>query len=1044
MIYEKALVDALTEANSIATNVAIQSVLIQDVIDAVSGTSIERVDDGKSATNESAAAFASRLDNLLNVSIPAIEEERWVREEIEAETFSSFSDFETKLESILNGLSGRTVFDPASLTISPSALLVTTNTSISIIEAYFNSASGTYPLYDDGSVVETLSPVGTWILVNPSGSSWETANDAVGSFGFERVFSFPDGSNQFFDSDRNTTTEVAVIVSTIRISDGFDDVILTKDTATNNATLDIAFTVADDDTTIAGADKDSVDTKNGLLEFSVAAPSGYDNAVISTTINGTLTTQSGIKVGDEFTFDLPIARSSGSDWVSLTNGAIFSIIIEFYDGTDGPYLPHTLNLEIDRSNEERLMSSINAATTTDSLINLLDSARKNSVDSSSIGNSIIYNSLLANLNANSSNGTEINSLTAFDTLLSAIIAFEETLEDAVDYESSLSRTTSFTSDFYTKLIDNITSALISTDIRRVYGNTTDASVLISDLETLKTNLESIEVSQWIIEELKDNHTPSTYPEIVTALKAVYVTLKDASIYTPSNIVLSPSSIMIAPGTIEADVRTLLNTDANYPQYSESGNTFTLDEITGEDWNLVEIDNNSAGSYTYQRVFKLPPDSDFFANSDRDLEVTVTAIVSTVTTEPLISEVTGQKRADANVFDFDLTFLVDDSDSKTIRGSAVDRVELDNGELTLIVAAPSSAASARVNITFRNKSPITNASYSLSGNAIYIAIEYANKDGSVWKLPSSNETYDLSVEWLDGSNNILMTQSLSGTLSQNTTPFIDELNDASNGSSLKALLEENFVNQVSSSSITESAFYDLLIDNLDTDQFDTYASFNTLLVELLNFEETSLASVNYANNLSGSDSSFDNTLVGDVLNALDGTSIEKVYSGGTVDASTLITRLNSLNTTLSSINPSTWVIEDIISTQAYDDFETLESRLLTIAEALEGKVIYDSDNLKISPSALTVVTGTELQVVIDALNEELNNYPRYEETGFTDVILSQVSNWVFTRPGFTWDDVKNTPSIETFEATYEFPESSRLYFDVSRTREITITVEVTIE
>jgi len=265
--YELALVSSLVYANTTLTenNPLDYSILLTNIINAVSGSSIQVVDDGVNGL-ETASALAVRLTNLES-NLKTIEEEIWLRQDlIDNRTYGDFATLENRLNAIYQSLQSLTVYDATQLVVSPSAFIIVTGTALSDIQSYLNS-DALYPRYDDS---ETLILVDNWDYLE---GDWETAKNTEGTFTFVATFRFDDSSQNLFDIDRNVTTlAISVTVSTISYLENLEEVSFSKNASEIGSTLTLSFNVDDQNPDlILGSDIDSIDRENGMAEFRLKA-----------------------------------------------------------------------------------------------------------------------------------------------------------------------------------------------------------------------------------------------------------------------------------------------------------------------------------------------------------------------------------------------------------------------------------------------------------------------------------------------------------------------------------------------------------------------------------------------------------------------------------------------------------------------------------------------------------------------------------------------------------------------------------------------------
>lgn len=1045
--YELALINSLSAANSLDVNANIPVTLLEDVIDSMTNTSITFVDDGIQNL-ESIDDLRNRLI-VINISIGAVESQRWVREDlIDNGPYDTFSELESSLTSIVNALTSRMVYDPNALTVSPASMLVTTNTSITTIRDYLDSDDSNYPRYVTGGVTEVLVPVDDWEFV---GANWETSNDSPGVYEFVRTFRFPNGSDQFFDADRTTSMAISVTVSTIHIDSGLPEVSFEKTTADTNATLNIAYTLDDDDSTIIGELSDRIDAlTNESITMAVAAPAGVPSVDILITYNGSTTTTTDTPSGNQIEFAIPIATPSGVDYEALADNSSFVVEIQWKDDSGNTLYSDFITIKINR-NDVGFITSLNNASTANELKDLLDTATQQMVADSAVNNTEFYDALFVNVNSNT-----FNTFSSFETLFNELLNYQETMITAVAFAESVTGDTTVNANFYNTLILDVRDSLNGTFIDRVYGDTVNASTVINNLGTLSSNLQSVSERKWIAEEIEAlNDSFTDYEDLINDLESIFTSLEDLVIYDPDRVI-PPTPIIVATGISLLDIQTRLDAESNRPLYTnEDTSTEVLSPNGSSDWALVSGDLNQEGVYTLTREFVFAVTSNNFGDITRSRVITVLTTVSTISTDSLTEGVTFSKDATTNESTLDLAFDVD-SDGVTVRGEALDRIDTDNGEVVFNLQVPSNVNYVQI-VPYQNEQPSTALTFTNINNGIvsFTAV-YAEQNGTDWELVPESRIYRFDVHWYETSNfgtssDIIFTQQLIVNISHTTSSAIQSINNASDGAALEALLNDAFTNQVSNASINANDYYDLLVSNLDNSSVSIYSEFTTLFDDLLTVEIARYDSFNYAKNtLSSDESSPDlDILILDIVNAVSGSSVVKVDDGSLIDAQVFANRLHTLHVSLSAITEPIWISEDLVGDRAnFSTFAQLETSLTTIANNLEGHQVYDSEFVQVSPSGVTgvvVSAGSSLNVIRDEIDSTLTaSYPKYVDSGF-DVTLENIVDWSPDGIG-NWNSSteQNTPGTYVFEATFKFPDGSKLYSNSSRDQNIQVTIIVTVE
>jgi len=360
------------------------------------------------------------------------------------------------------------------------------------------------------------------------------------------------------------------------------------------------------------------------------------------------------------------------------------------------------------------------------------------------------------------------------------------------------------------------------------------------------------------------------------------------------------------------------------------------DVVGGDWNTA---SQSEGVFTFEATYRFPGGSSNLFDVDRNVTtVTIGVTVSTIDYLDNLDEVSFSKNASDTESTLTLSFNVDDADPTRILGSQIDTINAANGVAELSLAAPASATTAEISLNSGTAEVVNVAS-----NAVTFSVPVASGSGSDWNLVQDGLTYDVLITYKEGSD-ILYTQVMEITVVHNSTDFIDVLNAASTGSAIESLLSSASQSAISSAFNADStritAFYNTLKDNLDETPLTSYASFETLISDLLAYEAALDASVSYANTVDGSEALSDSnyeTLLGDIVTTLSGTSIQVINKSS---ASILASSFAQLESDLKDISQPIWVAEDIASDKPFNDFLDLETTLRQIVSDLSGKVIYD--------------------------------------------------------------------------------------------------------
>jgi len=317
---------------------------------------------------------------------------------------------------------------------------------------------------------------------------------------------------------------------------------------------------------------------------------------------------------------------------------------------------------------------------------------------------------------------------------------------------------------------------------------------------------------------------------------------------------------------------------------------------------------------------------------------------------------------------DLEYYVDD-DGLSIRGVAFDELTASSGELTVDFLAPMDAVKATVFIETEGSTFETQIDEALN-DGVNIDLIVANASGSEYQPIDDSTVYRIAIEFENSDGDIIQRDGFILDFDVVTSSFITLLNSISSTQELENVLETSLISNIPAN-VSKTALLETVIDNLDTNAFNTYASFETLVSELYVYEESLSNALTYLNDTVQESTALDQELmINDIIQALTGTSIVKVDDGvgGLEDSDDLVVRLETLLFDLNNnIEQEIWVRQDLIDGRVYETFSDLESTLTTTLSELQSLTVYDPSLLVVSPSAFIVVTGTALGEIQTYLN-----------------------------------------------------------------------------